>query len=667
MRHKAFPSCFSLERIPLVLLFLGGTALAQSDLPTLGEVVVTASRTQELKREVSSNVTIISEDDIEASPAVTVADILVQQGFNIITTGNSSNLQIRGYGTTTMVHEDENQVLMLLNGRRMGLPNLALAGLANVDRIEIIRGPSAVQYGSSAMGGVVNIITRRGAEKPVVSLELGLGSDSMKRERLAVSGAANGFDFALGATNYKRGDVTTKEGGRWYHTAIDHSTTANLDLGYSFNRNHRLGINYNYADSDYELTSNGIRPFTSNAPARAYNDPSRRNTSTALSYTGRTEDRRFDWSTNYSNGRNKELTNTSPSGYTATLETTTFNAQGGYNGSMASVSAGVDHLEYEYSESNTPPRSTMNDKGVYATGKLRFLEEKLIFSLGLRHDQYTNKITGAPSKTARHTGGSVGISFLPVEWLKLRANYAEGFKMPSPRQVGGSEPYDMPNPSLRPEENKTYEFGADITWNYVNASLTWFHSDWKDKIVRGSPPPGSPRSYQWQNVKDSTLAGLEGSLSADVGKALRQGYSLKPYVNFTWLETRKNKDFSQYRTIIYHDRPDDTLLNTPEWMVAYGVDYAHPGYRIKSRINANYYGSMLTRGYGLPGNPYIKRPTGTVVNLSLEKELADLSGTLGKLTLRTEVNNMFDAKNEMYWNYHGPGRSFYVGLRYDYD
>jgi vitamin B12 transporter len=635
---------------------------------SLDTVVVTASRVQEARREISSNVTLISEEDIEASTATTVADLLVQQGFNIITTGNTSNLQIRGYGTTTMVHEDENQVLTLLNGRRMGLSNLALAGLANVERIEIIRGPAAVQYGSSAMGGVVNIITKRGTEKPMVSLELGLGSDSLKREKLAVSAAKNGFDFALGATNYKRGDLTTKEGGRWYHTAVDHNTTMNLDLGYSFNENHRVGINYNYADSDYELSSGtgGIRPYATNTPSRAYNDPGRRNTNTALSYTGRTEDRRFDWSTNYSSGRNKDLTNTSPTGYTMTLETTTFNAQGGFNGLMTSVSAGVDYLEYKNSQNNQSYKSTMEDKGVYATGKLRFLEEKLIFSVGLRHDQYTSKSNEASSNTKRHTSGSVGVSYLPVEWLKLRANYAEGFKMPSPRQVGGSAPYDMPNAALRPEESKSYELGADIDWNYVAASLTWFHSDWKDKIVRGSPPPGSLRDYQWQNVKDATIAGLEGTLSADIGKALQQKYSLKPYVNFTWLEKRKNKDFSQYKNNIYHGRPDSTLLNTPEWMIAYGVDYAHPGYGIKSRLNANYYGSVLTRGNGLPGNPYIKRPTGTVVNWSLEKELADLSGAVGKLTLRTEINNLFDDANEMYWGYPGPGRSFYVGLRYDY-
>ncbi|MDR0578842.1 MAG: TonB-dependent receptor [Candidatus Accumulibacter sp.] len=652
------------KTLALTFLALGGPqALWAQDANTLNEVVVTANRTQETRREISSNITVLGEEDIKASTGTTVADLLVQQGFQIITTGNSSNLTIRGYGTTTMVHEDENQTLILLNGRRMGLSNLALAGLANIERIEIIRGPAAVQYGSSAMGGIVNIITKRGAA-PFASLELGLGSDGLKREKLALGDSANGFDFALSAMNTKRGDVTTKEFGRWYNSSIKHNTAANLDLGYNFNKYHRVGINYNYADSDYELSSsNGVRP---NTPTKAYNDPSRRNTNTALSYTGSTEDKRFDWSANYSNGRNKELTNTSASGYTATLETTAFNAQGGYNGLMASISAGVDYLEYKNSQNNQSYKSTMEDKGLYATGKLRFLDEKLIFSAGLRHDQYTNKSNEASSNTKNHTGGSLGVAYLPADWLKLRANYAEGFKMPSPRQIGGSAPYDISNTSLRPEESKTYEFGADIHWNYIASSLTWFHSDWKDKIVRNSSPMGSPRAYQWQNIKDATIAGLEASLSVDAGKAFQQRYSLKPYVNFTWLGKRKNKDYEQYKSVIYHGRPDDTLLNTPEWLVSYGVDYAHPDHRIKSRINANYYGTTLTRGYGLPGNPYIHRPTGTVVNWSLEKELADFSDNYGLLTLRTEVINLFDRKNEMYWGYPGAGRSFYVGLRYDF-
>jgi vitamin B12 transporter len=660
-------------------------ALAQE--ATLNTVVVTASRAQELKREVSGNVTIIGQNDIEASTASTVADIMVEQGFNVVTTGDTTNVQIRGFGVLSMTNEYENTVLILLNGRRTGTSNLAVMGLGNVERIEIVRGPSAVQYGSSALGGIINIITRQGKEgQAFLSAEAGIGSDHLTREKLAFAGAKNGFDFAFGATNYKRGDVTTSKFGRWYHSSV-HDTMANLDLGYSFNKYNRVGISHNYGDikSDLVGANGGIRgeapgwtpgypPNDRNNPYRHYHKKTR---NTALNYTGSTPDKNYDWSATYSFGSyNQVLWDPGQPKFSSNrseVDTKFFNAQGGYNGSLVSLSAGLDRYEYDIDSYGT--ESTMEDIGGYATGKLRLLDERLIFSTGLRYDRYTNKLKGDSSVKDDQTTGSVGVAFLPVEWLKLRANYAEGFKMPSPSQVAGDGAvYYSPNPGLKPEKNKTYEFGADASWKYVDASLTWFHSDWGNKIVALSYPggvcTGGYGCYQYQNLKKAELAGVEGSLRVDLGKAFNKSWSFTPYASFTWLGTRKNKDSSQYFALWSDpvNRNKKILPNTPEWMASFGIDYTHPGYKIKSRLNANYYGERYTNNFGYTRpSGYFKKGGGTVTNLSLEKELVDLSGPLGKLTLRTEIVNLFDTANEMYWSYPGPGRSFYIGLRYDYD
>jgi vitamin B12 transporter len=656
------------------LAALGGPQMVWAQgAATLDTVVVTASRTQEAMREVSGNVTVIDEQDIKASTASTVADVLVQQGFFVVTTGDTSNVQIRGFGSLSMTTEYENSVLILLDGRRTGTSNVALAGLANVERIEIIRGPSAVQYGSSALGGVINIITKHGTEKPVVSLELGLGSDSLKREKLTFSGAKNGFDYAFGATNYRRGDMTMNDGERWHHSAIKRNTMTNLDLGYTFGKNHRVGLNHYHGDIKSNLSTNngGFRGDVyapgnpANAPGTPYGKYTKREKNTALSYTGSTQDKRFNWSTSYAFGGYDQKVPGSDYGaaYKNELDTRAFNAQGGYEGAMASASVGVDYYKYDIRPSDISfEKYSMRDVGVYATGKLRFLDERLIFSAGLRRDSYKNDgltaLVDLREKDSQTTG-SVGAAFLPAAWLKLRVNYAEGFKMPSPLQITGGQ-YYLPNYSLGPEKSKTWEFGADANWNYLNASLTWFHSDWKDKIVT----LGSYPATRYENLDAATLAGLEGSLSVDLGKAFQQGYSLKPYVGFTWLDTRKNKDRS--RLVTLNGKQIGELPNTPEWMASYGIDYAHPGYKIKSRINANYYGRKYTNDYAYTG-AYFEQNSGTVVNLSLEKELADLGGRFGALTLRTEINNLFDGANEMYWGYPDAGRSFYVGLRYDFE
>ena len=160
----------ALAAIPVALILATN---AWADETTMSTVVVTANRTQELKRELSCNVMIIDEAGIKASPAATMADLMAQNGLLVVTTGSTSNVQIRGYGSLTMSRESENTVLTLINGHRVGNSNLATMGLANVERVEIIRGPSAVQYGSSALGGVINIITKRGTGKPYASIGAG--------------------------------------------------------------------------------------------------------------------------------------------------------------------------------------------------------------------------------------------------------------------------------------------------------------------------------------------------------------------------------------------------------------------------------------------------------------------------------------------------------------
>ncbi|MCL2160297.1 MAG: TonB-dependent receptor [Betaproteobacteria bacterium] len=643
---------------------------------TLEVVVVSANRIQENKNEISSNVTIIDSEDIKASTATSVADLMVQHGFHVVTMGDTSNVQIRGMGNLSMANEVTNQVLILLNGRRIGMSNLALAGLANVERVEIVRGPSAVQYGSSAMGGIVNIVTRRGeADKPFASVEVGIGSDSLKRQTIAFGGAVNGFDLSFGGTHYSRDDITTEGGRRWYHTAVDKNLTYNLDLGYTFYKNHRIGINHYEAETQSELMSSsggGIRPYSGNTPSAPYTDYLKRNKNTAFSYTG--SEKNLNWTLSYSFGKNDQK-DTDPatglSSYKNALDIKAFNAQVNYRASRFTLSGGVDQYQYDLSGFSSwtgdDPKGTMRDTGAYLTGKLHLLDDQLTFSLGLRHDKFKNSGTVMDTQKDTHTGGSMGVSYLPVKWLKLRANYANGFRMPSPYQIGGDNSWYIANTSLKPERNKTWELGADIDWNNLNASLTYFHSDWREKII-GVSVPGWV--YQYQNLKKAEIAGFEGSAGWDLGKAFQQGYSLRPYVGFTWLTTRKNKDPSQF--IAYHGAGNTTLPNTPKWMASYGIDFAHPGWKLKSRLNANYYGKTLTQDWSgtvslPPGDSYFARPSGTVVNWSLEKELADFGRQFGKLTLRTEVNNLFDNANEIYWNYPEQGRNFYIGLRYDFN
>lgn len=627
-------------------------------------VVVTASRENEPTREITSNVTVLDQETIRTSTAKTVTDLIAEQGFNSVSYNDVAGVQIRGFGQLSGPPEHTNTVLILLNGRRTGNANLTLIGLKNVERVEIIRGPSAVQYGSSAMGGVINIITKRGTQAPNVSFEFGAGSDDLVREQLVFNGAAAGFDVALGVSNYGRSDMTTSGGRRWYHTGIDHNVNLNVDVGYSFASNHRASVAYNFSEIDSRLSSNGIRPYAANTPDAAFTEYLKKTDNTALSYAGHTTDRTWDWSANYSFG------NYDQQPFANNLDTTFFNAQAGYTHARFSASFGFDNYSYD----SDPASWSMKDTGLYGTGKFRMLDDRLIVSAGLRFDAYTNESAVIASAKDNRLGGSVGAAFLPAAWVKLRANYAEGFKVPAPNQVAGDGAiFYLPNLDLAPENSKTLEFGADVDRNHVTAAVTWFHSDWNNKIIglaASGACSGGFGCFQYQNLKASTLAGLEGSLSADVSRAMGHEASVSPYVTFTWLQTRRNRDASQFITL--NGSPSDLLPNTPDWMVSYGIKYAEPRLKLTGRLNAAYYGEVVTQDWSVVdyvtvfSAPYIHRPTGTVVNLSLDKELIALAGSHNRLSVRFDVNNLFDGANEMYWSYPGQGRNFYVGLRYDY-
>ncbi|MDR2352473.1 MAG: TonB-dependent receptor, partial [Deltaproteobacteria bacterium] len=252
----------------------------------------------------------------------------------------------------------------------------------------------------------------------------------------------------------------------------------------------------------------------------------------------------------------------------------------------------------------------------------------------------------------------IGVSYLPLEWLKLRANYSEGFRMPTSFNLtGGTAGFFvyLPNPNLRPEESKTLEFGIDVDYKFFTTSLTYFKTDWENKIIGVTDYDTYATTYQ--NLRKALITGIEFSIDIDLGQAFGWNFELSPYLSYTYLIKRLNKDPSQFLR-----NGDDTLPNTAKWTLAYGATFNYPDYDLMANFNAIYRGPQIFTW------PFFYDTYHVITfDFVIEKGIWNIEGgDYGKIKIRAEINNLFDNCNEVYYDYPGPGRNFYIGLIYEF-
>lgn len=205
------------------------------------------------------------------------------------------------------------------------------------------------------------------------------------------------------------------------------------------------------------------------------------------------------------------------------------------------------------------------------------------------------------------------------------------------------------NPDLDPESSTTYEGGVDYNQAGLKGSLTYFYTDYEDKITSVYLAGGE---QSWDNIGDATIAGFEMELSYDVGLLMQWDWEVRPYVGLTWL--------TEYED----DETGEDLLYISETNYSAGLVAARDG--ITCRLNVAYTGSQDITDYE-SGWPYqdVELSSFTVVDLFTSFRLIE-NEKLGTLTLRNELRNMFDEEYAFVKGYPMPGRSFYMGLRWDY-
>ena len=645
----------------LVAVSFPAYAQEGGDPVTMEEVVVTAGRVKEKKKEITTNVTIIDKEEIKNSSATDLGDLLAEKGIGHIHKypGVSTSVGIRGFRTDTTGVDLAGKVLILLNGRRAGTGNAAKIMTKNIERVEIIRGPASVQYGSAAMGGVVNVITKQGEGKPTAFIEGLLGSYGYKEGSAGLSGTYNAFDFSGSFTRDSGDDYNTADGARYYNTGYDHKQNGSLNLGYEFLPENRIGVIYTYFNADHV----GNPGYLSQNDLDDYNDSG--NKSVDFIYDGKTGNGFFSWKVRYFDGKDEDKyvdpVASNPDFWDngipdkVTVDYKGAQAQFSYIREYILLTAGFDWVNYETKDSEYSPSNTEYDNPAgFFLAKARLFDQKLIITGGIRYDEYEVDMKGeGGTERDDHTSPRIGVAYLLTDWLKLRANYGEAFRMPTAQQLA----CDMNmwgvryvgNPDLKPEKSETYEGGLDFSYASFNAGLTYFHTDFKDKI-ESYTTGGGDTSYR--NLGKAEIEGIEGSITYDIGSLFSWDYQVKPYVSLTYLAKYKDKE------------ANEDLLYTSDLHVSYGITVSDlDGF--SANLNLAYTGKQNITDY--EGGTYatITKGSFTVTNLTVSKRILD-AGRYGSVTLKGEIQNLFDKDYEYAQGYPMQGRIFFLGLRYDF-
>jgi len=655
-RQLAVLFCLTVLPGPAVAREAAGEAPALMD-----EVVVTAGRVPEEASSVSAALTVIDRAEIESSAARNVGDLLGEQGLGAIRKypGALTSVSIRGFRTDTHGNDLQGHVLVLLDGRRAGTGNLAKILTDNVERIEIIRGPGAVQYGSAGLGGVINVITRRGQETTAFARGGGGSFDSWE---LAAGGtaASGGLDFAASLSRRGSGDYDTGGGAAFANTGVDSETGLSLNLGYTLSPGHRFGVIF----TGYAADGAGTPGYLSQPDLD--DDADKSNYSVDFRYDG-AGDGKCRWMARYFFGRDDNTWHdplvSNPDGWDDGLDSRNTTDQQGAQiqftatGGPLHLTLGGDWLDYDVENSWTPKRTSMTNPALFFLGRAELLGGLLSLDAGLRHDWYSIEIEDPAGRDEEdsHLSPQVGLSWKMSDRMRLRARYAQGFMMPSADQLGAD--YNswgsriVGNPALDPEKNDTWEVGLDYVTPLLTGSLTWFSSDYDDKITTIFLADGT---QSWQNMGSASIDGIEVSLNGDLGGILGWTWELRPYFTMTLLTTCEDDETGQ----------DLRYLSGTSWAAGVSVG---DGEGFTGRFHLSYTGGQDVEDWqsGEYPAPLVRLNSFLVADLTAAWTVYR-DERLGNLTLLGEIRNLFDEDYAWVKGYPMPGRSFYVGLRWEY-
>ncbi len=596
----------------------------------LPEIVVSASRVPQQAKAVGSSVTVITAEEIERKQVRVVSDLLREVPGVAVhrsgTTGTLTAVRLRG--------AEHGHTLVIIDGVKVNDPsssgaifNFADLLAADIERIEVLRGPQSGVYGSDAIGGVINIVTKRGRGPATASLSAEGGSFGTGNVSAAIRGEANGHHFSLNAAGFRTSGISIaagdeKDGYR--------NQTYSARLGLQPGEDLELELAGRYVKGNVETDNvprdNNDRTGSDHAMGRTrlryslLDGDWRHAFGAAMHRKRRTVTNR--WGTSEYDGRKSRLD----------YETSFFFE----TPALADATHTVTFVAERETDSQTSGGTSSDVASHGYSGEYQIgFSDRLFLSGSVRHDDNEGF---DDTTTFRVTAAYV----LEGSGTRFHGSYGTGVKNPTLSHLFQQFGRVGPNPDVEPEESQGWDLGVEqsLLEGRLTLDMTWFGNRptnliyWNDA---GTPYDGQNPETGDDDFYDnldgtSKISGLEFTARARPAKAL----SLSAQYTYT-----DAKD------------PDGELLpRRAEHLASVNVGYAFLDGKASVDLGIDYNGKQLNR----KANP-VMLDDFVLVNLAAAYELTE------RIELFGRIDNLFDEDYEEVPGYQTTGIGFFAGLR----
>jgi vitamin B12 transporter len=617
----------------LVAMLVGAAPLDAQETKKVGPVVVTATMVDTPAEQLGVALTVVTGEDLKTYNYSTLDDAFRNiPGVNVQASGGSGKLS-----TMSIRGANSSQVLILVDGVRVSSPTVGQTDLSDIspdliERIEVIRGPQSTLYGADAIGGVVNIVTRKGAGPFYASVENQGGNYDTLHNKISLGGAYRIFNYSLSASHL--------ESNGQFRNDNSNVNAVSGRIGVSLPFDSSLAFVYRYNKSDTGVPVKSVFPPPQPVDPIINPNAKQQTETTVMSLEGKT--RPVEWWE--SRARISRYTNNQgfqdpvdpgfdfDSAFRSQVDVERREAEWLNSIFLGKWSTTTVGFGYRHEEGN--------DKGVFRTARhvpWVLFEEQLRFFARLF-------VTGGfriedDSVFGRATTAQGSVAFVIKETgTRLRGSAGTGFRAPTFNDLFFP---DFGNPDLLPERSRSWDVGVDQSlWqNRIRLKLSYFATTFSDAIVCCVPLPTAPFGGP-VNAGRARSKGVEASGEVDILPSLVASFA------YTYTDA---DNLSTNRPLARIPRNAGSVGLT--WEPISRLSLFAQVYVVSRQFDS--YGDIYNSGH-------------TRVDAGGTYRLLDRFGWLQRLELVARTQNIL---NEKYAEVHGfpaLGANFLVGLRAEF-